>query len=328
MKRKSQESIGLMETYDIEVDHPDHLFVLANGLIVSNSTKHGGGSVTGLQTKNFGGFDNVNQLIQVPSAFRNGATISKHDGYVQKIQNAPQGGKYIYINNEAHYVQPDMTIHVKPGEKVEAGDVLSEGIVNPAEITQHKGIGEGRMAWVNAMMRGLRDSRINPHRRNLEVIARGLINHVRVTDLDGHVDALPDDIVPYDYIARTYKPREGAFEVEPHKAMNKYLEEHALHFTIGTRITPKVADHLKNFGINKVIVHNDPPPFEPEMIRAMNQPQNDPNWVSRLGGSYLERGLLQATHRGLESNTHSTSFIPSLAEGKDFAKNLKSKAIY
>jgi hypothetical protein len=31
-----------LETIDIEVDHPDHLFLLANNLIVSNS-KHGSG---------------------------------------------------------------------------------------------------------------------------------------------------------------------------------------------------------------------------------------------------------------------------------------------
>src|SRR5690606_12614157 len=34
---------GEVETCDIEVDHPDHLFVLANGLITSNSAKHSGG---------------------------------------------------------------------------------------------------------------------------------------------------------------------------------------------------------------------------------------------------------------------------------------------
>jgi hypothetical protein len=133
--------------------------------------------------------------------------------------------------------------------------VLSEGIVNPSEIVKHKGIGEGRVAWVNAMMRGLKDSRINPHRRNLEVIARGLINHVRVTDLDNHIHALPDDVVPYDYIARTYKPRPDAVETDTTSCCNRYLEEPALHYTIGTRVTPKVADTLKNFGIDKVLTH-------------------------------------------------------------------------
>jgi DNA-directed RNA polymerase subunit beta' len=298
---------------------------MAQGML---SEKHGGGSVGGKQERNFGGFGNVNQLIQVPTAFRNGATISHHDGTIQKVEDAPQGGKYIFVANQPHYVQPDMDIHVKPGDRVEAGDVMSEGVVNPAEIVTHKGIGEGRVAWVKAMMRSLKDSRINPHRRNLEVISRGLINHVRVTDLDGHLNALPDDVLPYDYVARTYQPRPGAVEAEPHRSINKYLEEPALHFTIGTRITPRVADTLKDFGIKQVHAHSEPPPFEPEMIRAMNQPSADQNWMSRLGGSYLERGLLQATHRGMDSKIHETSFIPSLAEAKNFGKDLKTKAIY
>jgi hypothetical protein len=37
-RRHSQTPVGDVNTYDIEVDHPDHLFVLANGLIVSNSS--------------------------------------------------------------------------------------------------------------------------------------------------------------------------------------------------------------------------------------------------------------------------------------------------
>ncbi len=32
---------GEQQCWDIEVDHPDHLFVLGNGMIVSNSTKRG-----------------------------------------------------------------------------------------------------------------------------------------------------------------------------------------------------------------------------------------------------------------------------------------------
>jgi hypothetical protein len=46
---------------------------MAQGML---SEKHGGGSVGGKVERNFGGFDNVNQLIQVPTAFRNAAAIS------------------------------------------------------------------------------------------------------------------------------------------------------------------------------------------------------------------------------------------------------------
>ncbi len=36
-KIKSYKSVGLQQAYDIEVDHPDHQFYLANGLLTSNS---------------------------------------------------------------------------------------------------------------------------------------------------------------------------------------------------------------------------------------------------------------------------------------------------
>ena len=44
---ESQIYYGRAYTYDIELRTEDHLFVLANGLIVSNSSKHGGGESVG-----------------------------------------------------------------------------------------------------------------------------------------------------------------------------------------------------------------------------------------------------------------------------------------
>ena len=314
--KKSQEWFGNVETMDIEVDNEDHLFVLANGLIVSNS-KHSGGVVGADSAKGISGFKHLNQLIQVPKHFPQGAAHSTVDGRVDRIQEAPQGGTYIFIDGHRHYVpqQQGQTVglKVKVGDEVEAGDVLSEGIPNPALVVKYKGIGEGRRAFVQQFQQALKDAGINTHRRNVEALSRGLINYVRLTDEYG--DYATDDIIPYTMIASSYKPRLGCVEDTPENCKNFYLEKPVLHYTIGTRITPSVIKTLKDYGVKNVLAHHDAPPFEPEMVRGMAHVSKDPDWGTRLLGGYNKDSLLEAARRGDVSYTKGTSYVPALAFG-------------
>ena len=330
-----QVAVGELPTYDLWVDHPDHLFVLANGLVVSNSepvtqsllsVKHSGGRAKSLK-RELPTFDQLNQMVQVPSSFANAATLAKVDGVVQDIEDAPQGGKIIKLGGESHYVPSDLAPTVKVGDRIEAGDTLSEGVPNPAEIVQHKGIGEGRRSFVEHFMKIFKDAGINANRRNVELLSRGLINHVRVTGVEGTEHGLPGDIVEYASLANGYTPRHGFQVLAPRAAIGNYLEQPALHYTIGTRVTKRVADQMHTAGIPQITVHEEAPAFHPEMIRAMENLSQSKDWQIRLGGSYLEKGLLDSTHRGL-SSTRSESYIPGMAQGAGFGQHIADKGIY
>lgn len=314
--RKTQEAVGSLPTYDIEVDHPDHLFVLANGLIVSNSAKHKGG-VAG-QDKGVSGFKAIDQTIQTPKTFKGGAAHSDVDGRVEKIVPAPAGGNFITIDGQQHYVSQGYNIHVKPGDEVEAGDVLSEGLPNPAAIVKHKGIGEGRRYFVKAMQHAMTSAGIRAHRRNLELLARGLIDHVSLEDETD--DNIPGDILSYSTLERNYKPRTDAADYDPQGASGKYLERPVLHYTIGTKVRPSVIRDLKQFGIKSVHAHTDPPGFAPEMIRGMSNVAHDPDWQTRLYGSGQKASLLNAVHHGSTSDEQGTSFVPGLARAVGFGR--------
>ena len=296
---------------------------MAQGML---SAKHSGGMAGGPSIH--GGFDYLNQLIQVPTNFAGSATIAKADGRVSGIEEAPQGGHYITIDKEKYYVAQDQLPTVKVGEEVEAGDIMSNGVGNPADITEHKGIGHGRLYFLKTLYDGFKNSGITPHRRNVEVLARSLVNHVQVTDPDGYNGFLPDDIVQYDELRRNWEPREGSYESEPKRAINKYLEKDTLQYSIGTRITPKIAQDLYKNRISKIHVHDNAPPFKPIMVRAMESAMYDPNWQTRMYGSFLGKGFREAVHRGRESPIHDTSFVPSMAEGVDFGKKLKTEGKY
>lgn len=277
------------------------------------SSKHSGG-VGG--AKAIGGFKAINALIQVPKKYPNGASHAQIDGTVQNVREAPQGGYYVQIDSKEHYVPIDSKVLVKKGDVVEAGDMLSDGVPNPAEIVKYKGIGEGRRYFVNALRDVYKNSGITPHRRNVELLARGLINHVRLTDEYG--DYAPDDVIPYSMLERNWTPRPGAVMTTPKAALGQYLEKPVLHYSIGTKIGKNVVSNLERYGINNIQAHKEAPPFQPEMIRGMANVGQDPDWMTKMLGSYQKTNLLDSVHRGATSDTNSTSFVPGLARGEDF----------
>jgi len=288
------------------------------------SSKHiagvAGGGGKGATAEAQAGFDVVNRLANIPKTFAGKATVADMDGTIAKIEEAPQGGWFVFIGDQSHYVSPERNLSVKSGEHVEAGDALSDGIPNPAEIVKHKGIGEGRRYFMERFYRTLQDSGVPVHRRNVELISRALINHVRVTNSNSMAGSLPDDIVEYDDMASSYAPRPGSSAVTPSRARGKYLEQPVLHYSIGTRITPRVMTRMKKFGVKQLMVHNDEPQFVPEMQRAVDVMGKDPDWMVQLAGFQLKKNLLKSVHRGAKSELSGTSYIPQLARGADFGR--------
>jgi DNA-directed RNA polymerase subunit beta' len=277
------------------------------------SSKHSGG-VGGAGS--ISGFKAINALAQVPKKYPGGAAHAQIDGTVQEVRPAPQGGFYVQIDGQEHYVPTDREVSVKKGQTLEAGDTISSGMPNPGEIVRHKGIGEGRRYFVQAMRQVLQNSGVSPHRRNIELLSRGLVNHVRMTD--EHGDYAPDDIVPYSMIERSWTPRSGSVTGAPKSLSGHYLERPVLHYSVGTKIGKGVLANLEKYGINNVEAHKEPPPFQPEMVRGMANISNDPDWMTRMLGSYQQKGLLNSVHRGLSSDTSGSSFVPALARGETF----------
>ena len=281
------------------------------------SAKHSGG-VTG-EEKAVSGFQYINQLIQVPKTFKGGAAHSTEDGTVQRIEEAPAGGHYVTVNDKPHYVGENYDILVKKGDKVEAGDVISEGFPNPSLVTKYKGVGDGRKYFVKAFRDAMSGAGLKSHRRNIELLSRGLINHVRLTE--EHGDNVPDDVVPYSTLEHKWTPRDGHKSVRPKQAVGKFLEQPVLHYTIGTKVRPSMLKELKAFGIDEIAVHDQPPPFEPEMIRGMYSLQHDPDWMTRFYGSGLKKSLLSGAHRGAVSEERGTSFVPSICQERGLWSN-------
>ncbi len=280
------------------------------------NSKHTGG-VAGA-SGGVSGFKHLNQLVQAPKQSPYWARHADNDGRVAGIKPSPTGGVFLNINGIDHYIAPGSSPTVRIGDMVEAGDVLSSGVPNPAQFTKHKGIGEGRRQFVSSFKSAMKDAGMSGHRRNVEVMSKGLINHVMMSD--EYKQFAPDEVVPYDSVEHDWEPRDDSRVVKPSQAIGSYLERPVLHYTIGTPIKASVASNLDKFGVKDVTIHKNPPPFAPHFVRGMENLQHDPDWMTRMLGSNLKKSTLKAVHSGAVSDEKGTSYVPSLAKAVDFGR--------
>ena len=270
------------------------------------------------------GFNTYTSLAKVPKIFPDRATLATMDGTVAKIEDAPQGGKYVIMTDDhgeekKHYVAPGYDLDVKVGDTLEAGDQISDGVIDPSELVKYKGIGEGRRYWATRFTKAIRDSGMAANRRNAEVLARTVMNSVRINSEDEEGEGLPGDVTTYTRWSYGFRPRKTSKVVQPTvSAIGNYLEQPALHYTIGTRVTPSVINNLKKFKVNSIMVNAEQPDVTPMMERIEDSNAEKDDWMARLGTTYLKSRLQEDVARGAKSYLHSTEPYPGLAKGVEF----------
>jgi hypothetical protein len=197
---------------------------------------------------------------------------------------------------------------------------LSDGVVNPADVTRLRGIGEGRKFLANTLKEAYTDDDkgfIN--KIHMEVLARSLNSNVKIDDHTQFKDHVPGDIISVGLAQKSYSP-EGAKETLVNQAAGKYLAKPYLHYSMGTQLTPKMIEEIDFCGVKKVKTTDQEPPFSPVMVRLDDAPAVKDNWLSRLYSIHLKKKIMSSTHRGEEAEIHGTDFIPSYIRGTEFGK--------
>jgi DNA-directed RNA polymerase subunit beta' len=275
------------------------------------SAKHTGTTV-GKANNDVTGFEEINRFVQIPQRFLSKSILAPSAGKVQQIVKAPQGGYYMHVNNEQLYVPGGRDLIVKKGDDVEAGDMLTDGTPNPAEVAKYKGLGEGRKYFTEKFYDILKSNGIPSHYRNVEVLGRAFFDRAEITNPSGWGEYMMGDIVPYSYIQANYTPRQGAETRSVGKAVGQYLEKPVMHYTIGTPITKKVAADMAKHKVSEIVVHSDEPDFKAAPSRAAGFMEDDQDWKVRLAGFGLKRTLLDSATLGGDSPHKSTSAVPGL----------------
>ena len=270
----------------------------------------------------FSGLSYIEQFTESPEEFRHRTVVSPVEGVVGGIREAPQGGNYIEINGQEVYVPLGRKMQVKPGDQVEAGDFLTDGLADPEDVLLYKGLGAARRYYADKLGEISAASGAAMDRRNFEVLARTAVDHVELDDPEEE-GYLPSDLVSYnDYVHRRKLP-ENIAKLPLRDAKGLYLQHGALHFSVGTKLTPSTIKKLTEAGFDSVYAAPDPPAFSPRMLRLQQAASFTDDWLGRLGGSYLTRNFADSKMRALDTNIlQNTHPVPRLAVGVGYGDNI------
>lgn len=268
------------------------------------------------QGKGLTGLKGVRQLLEVPKTFKYEALLAPKAGVVEHVEAAPQGGHYVSVAGTKRYVRPDLSLRVKPGDHVEEGDVLTDGVPNPAEVVAAKGLGAGRAHFVDALHKLYKNEGVDLDRRHLEVLAKSEINHVRLLDVDpAHPEFLKGDVLNYNRYRDAYAASAEARPV--HEAVGQRLGREVLHHTVGTVVTPSLVKSLTSAGVAEVHVSPNMPRTEFVMRSFAMNPLHHEDWMGRLAHRFLKNTVREAAAYGESSDIHGTHPVPAYAFGAE-----------
>lgn len=268
------------------------------------------------------GVQGFRQIIESPQQFINKATLSSVDGKVTKIEKAPQGGHFVYVDDQQHYVNPIMGVIVSVGQKVERGDSLSEGIPKPDELVKHKGIGVGRLYMVNSLKNIYANQGQNLDQRHFELLARGGLNHVRVLN-DPSKTFIKGDIIGYNNLKSALKM--STKTVSLRDSLGETLGKEYFQFAAGMRVTPPMIDFLRKQKVKEVLIAPRAPEVEFVMKSATMAPRLHPDWLARMSHQGLKTTIQQAAQMGEKSDIHGTHPVPAYTYGVEFGQGTKGR---
>lgn len=280
------------------------------------NAKHGGRTLESDKSQ-VHGIAGFRQIIETPRQFVNKATLAARDGKVSAISKAPQGGHYVNVDKTQHYVIPDLRVTVKKGDTVEAGDKLSEGIPKPDEVVHHKGISAGRLYMVNTLKKLYQGQGKDLDQRHFELLAKSGLNHVRILE-DPSRHFIKGDTVGYNALRADLSKRVRQVSIDD--ALGETLGKEYTPFSVGMRVTSRMAQDLKRQGIKQVFIAPRAPSVEFVMKSATNVPKLHPDWMARLAHQGLKNTILHAAHTGQKADLHGTHPVPAYAHGVEFGQ--------
>ena len=280
------------------------------------STKHTGG-VAG---KRRSSYDEASNILNNPAEnFLDEAGISTLDGKVTDITQTPLKDYNIFVNKVPHFVSKEQTPTVKPGDRVQIGDQLSTGTLNPRKLVDLKGLGAGRK-YLSEKLREIYGSGLDP--RHFDLISKNMIKYVTV-DEPGDTGFAPGQKVNISEVEEYLK--DHGKQVPLSQGRNKILSRRILELTPGTKLTDNHIDDLALKGVTHVSVSNNGLVVTPLVPGLQTVKLLDKNWVSKMSFNKLGKTLENAASFADEADIHSNDPITSYTLGTEFGEGEKGK---
>ena len=131
------------------------------------------------------GFPRLEELVMFPQVIKQKGVMAKRTGTVDSIRPNPAGGRDLFIDGERHFIPRERQLKVKLGDRVQKGDAITDGSLDPREISQLRDHLAAQRYIVDEMDNVMGNKF---HKRTFETIMRGIGNNVELTDVPEDVD--------------------------------------------------------------------------------------------------------------------------------------------
>lgn len=265
-------------------------------------------------------YERASNILNNPAdIFKDEATISSLNGVVSDIRKTPLGDTHVFVNEKLHFVPINQELKVQKGDKIQIGDPLSTGTINPRKLVELRGMGAGRK-YLSNELRDIYGGGLDP--RHFEVISKNLIRYAEIED-PGTTGLLPGDKIEINKL-RKYLDR-GAKEIPVKEAEGATLSKGVLNLTPGTMLDSNHIHELRDAGVSTVHISSSGLKIRPIVPGLQTSKMLDKNWVSKLSFSRLRDSLKESAAIHAESEVHSTDPIASYMMGSEFGEGVNGK---
>jgi DNA-directed RNA polymerase subunit beta' len=278
------------------------------------------GGVAGAQQLT--GYEKIDKLIRMPKVIVGKATLAEREGKISAIEDAPAGGKNVFIGDQKHFIGVGNPLKVRLGSKVRKGDPLSDGLVQPRELVDLKGMLPTQQYLVDEITGAYRGTGVPLRKKNVEAVIRSLTDTTQVMD-GGDSPYLFGDIIPYTMAESFNESAHGKVSVQ--EAFGKPLHKDHGPVKKGTKVSKRVSKILENLGYNEVAIGPDPIMHKPFVDGVKQLPMLSKDWMSQMGYGRLVQGIKQGAGEAWSSDIHGFSPVPAFAYGAEFGQGKKGK---
>ncbi len=153
------------------------------------------------QESNGGELQTPDSRLQTPVLARVGGKVEiRPDQIVSCHCERSEAISIVVLHEESevweHLVPPAASFLVRNGDRVKAGDQLTEGTLNPQDILQVMGIEAVQRYLVDEVQKVYRSQGVNIHDKHIEIITGQMLRRVRI-DSPGDTKILPGELINY-----------------------------------------------------------------------------------------------------------------------------------
>lgn len=295
---------------------------------MSMKTFHTGSVVTSTKKQ---GIDRIEQLLKMPDKLPDEAPVAEHDGVVVSIDKSFAGHTDVIVkdikgNMKKYVVFKGNELHVKKGDKVVRGQVLSAGPVSPHALLATRGLLAAQNYLADELQAAYREQGQKIDRKTFELVVRSATNSTKITKPSPHADWVAGDIVPHN----TVQAFNNNLDItRPTKDCEGFIlnENIGPSMPAGTELTLEHIKRLLAAGKRKLNVRRLPVEHEPELHGISLIPALRKDWLAQMGFQSIVRAATEGASEGWKSNIRGPNPIPAVAYGVEMGREKKNGTV-